>query len=393
MVRQQASLLALSAFVFAFMFASGMASPIVPLYASSLGASWTEIGLMGTSWSTTAMILAVPTGRMSDRFGRKPLLIASGALSALAAFMYLVSSSVVQVILVRIIEGVVWALFWPAVEAFATEIVDPAQGGRAMGIISAIYGVAYASGSTTGGSIVDTLGYAQTFASYLALSLVSVLVVVLFLREPQRERVLSTPTSKQNNPDSGRWISRPILLAFWLSGTYTFGLGMMLTLFSVFAKDLGITVFWIGALFGLFWVGRIAGFLAGGRLSDKYGRKPIAIAAMISSALAFILVATSTRLEALSVAVLISGLSIGAAFPVSIALISDTVRQSIRGYAMGLFETSSAAGFMAAATIGGFLADFYSPRAPYLLATIVSLSSAAILALMLPRAKKKLEFP
>lgn len=390
-VRQQASLLALSAFVFAFMFASGMAAPIVPLYASSLGASWMEIGLMGTSWGATAMLLAIPTGKMSDRFGRKPLLIGSGALSALAALLYLVSSTVVQVILVRIIEGVVWALFWPAVEAFATEIVDPAEAGRAMGITTASYGVGYGSGSMAGGSVVGTLGYTQTFASYLGLSLVSVLVAVLFLREPRRQRALSPLRSEENNPDSRRWISRPILLAYCLGGTYTFGLGMMLTLFPVFANDLGIVVFWIGALFGLFWVGRIAGFLVGGRLSDKYGRKPIAIAAMSTSALAFILVATSTRIEPLWEAVLILGLSIGAAFPVSIALISDSVRQSLRGYAMGIFETSCAAGFMAAATIGGFLADFYSPRAPYLLATIISLTSAAILTLMLPGAKNKLE--
>ena len=371
------------------MFASGMAAPVVPLYASSLGASWTQIGLMGTAWGATAMLLAVPTGKMSDRFGRKPLLIASGALSALAAFVYLLSWTVVQVILVRIIEGVVWALFWPAVEAFATEMVDPSEAGRAMGITTASYGVGYASGSMAGGSVVGTLGYTQMFASYLGLSLVSVLVAVLFLREPQGHKASPTPKNEENNPDSHSWISRPILVAYSMGGMYTFGLGMMLTLFSVFARDLGITVFWIGALFGLFWVGRIAGFLVGGRLSDRYGRKPIAVAAMISAAVAFSLVTTSTHIEPLWEAVLTLGLSIGAAFPVSIAVISDSVRQSLRGYAMGLFETSCAAGFMAASTIGGFVADIYSPRAPYLLATIISLLSATILGLMLPRRKKE----
>jgi len=381
-VHQQASLLALSAFVFALMFAAGVAAPVVPLYGASLGASWTELGLMGTSWGATAMILAIPTGRMSDRFGRKPLLIGSGALSALAALLYLVSSAVLQVILVRVIEGVVWALFWPTIEAFATEIVDPADAGRAMGITTAAYGIGYGSGSTAGGLVVGLLGYAQTFACYLGLSLVSVLVAVLFLREPLRRSGAMISENPGRALDFRR-ISRPILVAYSLGGMYTFGLGMMLTLFAVFAKDLGIEVFWIGTLFGLFWVGRIAGFLAGGRLSDKYGRRPIAIAAMIGSALALSLVATSTRTGPLWEAVLILGLSIGAAFPVSIALISDNVTQSLRGYAMGIFEASCAAGFMAASTFGGLLADFYSPRTPYLLATIVSLSSAAILTLML----------
>jgi MFS family permease len=98
-------------------------------------------------------------------------------------------------------------------------------------------------------------------------------------------------------------------------------------------------------------------------------------------------VATSAHIEPLWEAVLLLGSGIGASFPVGIALISDSVPQSLRGYAMGIFETCCEAGYMAAGTIGGFLAEFYSSRAPYLLAAIVSLSSAGILTLMLPRAK------
>ena len=369
------------------MFASGLAAPIVPLYASSLGGSWMEIGLMGTSWGGTATLLAIPAGRMSDRFGRKPILIASGVLIAIAALLYLVSSSVVQVILVRIIEGASAAFFWPPVEAFATEVSDPTKAGRAMGITTAAYGFGWGSGSMVGGSVVGTLGYHPAFASYLGLSLVSVLVAVFFLREPRGQHVSTTFRSEDSKTSSRRPFSRPLLLAYFLGGTYTFGLGVMLTLFSVFANDLGIAVFWIGTLFGIFWVGRIAGFLVGGRLSDKYGRKPIAITAVVITALAFLLVATAAHIEPLWEAVLLLGSGIGASFPVGIALISDSVPQSLRGYAMGIFETCCEAGFMAAGTIGGFLAEFYSPRAPYLLAAIVSLSSAGILMLMLPRAK------
>jgi MFS family permease len=381
--RQQASLLALSAFVFVLMFASGIAAPVVPLYGASLGASWTEIGLMGTSWGATAMILAIPTGRISDRLGRKPLLVASGGLNVLAAFLYMVSSTVVQVILVRVIEGVVWALFWPSVEAFATEIVDPAKAGRAMGITTAAYGIGYGSGSLSGGAFVGMLGYTKTFACYLAFSLVSLLVVALFLHEPLHRDDQKIPPDNETNTPKSHWISRPILVAYSLGGMYTFGLGIMLSLFAVYAKDLGVTFFWIGALFGLFWVGRIVGFLNGGRLSDKYGRRPIAIMAMTGAALAFMVMATSTRINPLWEAVLILGMSIGAAFPVSIALISDNVSQSLRGYAMGIFEASCGAGFMVAATLGGVLADVYSSRAPYILAAIISLSSATILSFML----------
>ena len=110
---------------------------------------------------------------------------------------------------------------------------------------------------------------------------------------------------------------------------------------------------------------------------------------MVSAALAFLLVTISMRINPLWEAVLLLGLSIGAVFPVSIALISDNVSQSLRGYAMGIFEASCAAGYMAAATFGGLIADLYSPRGPYVLAAVVSLSSAAILTLMLRGSHRK----
>lgn len=369
------------------MFAISMASPVVPLYASSLGASWTEIGLMGTSWAATLMLLAFLTGRLSDRFGRKPLLVASGMLSTVAASSYLVSGTVGQVILVRILEGAAWALFWPVVEALSTEVVEPTRAGRAMGIVTASYGVAFASGSLAGGSIAEVLGYTQVFASYLVISLVSVLVARLFLPETRPTRRLSPSREECIDSDSRGWISKTVLLACFLGVMYTFGLGMVLALFSVFAKGLGVAVFWIGALLGIFWAGRIVGSFIGGRLSDKYGRKTLAITAMVGLAIGFILLAASTGNELLSGAVAVLGFSIGTAFPVSVALISGNVHHSVRGFAMGIFETSCAAGFMAASTIGGILADFYSPRAPYVLATITSLSSAIILAVMLPETK------
>lgn len=363
------------------MFAIGIAAPIVPLYASSLGASWTEIGLMGTSWGVAFMLLAFVMGKVSDRFGRKPQLIISASLSAIAAFLYLVSSSVTQIILVRILEGAVWALFWPAAEALATEIAEPRMVGRAIGMTTATYGIAYAASSLAGGSITGVVGYPLTLSIYLGLSLFSILVALILLQGPQPRRESHAASLDDERLDSASLRSRTILLAYFLGGAYTFGLGIVLTLFSVFAKTLGATVFLIGVLFGLFWLGRIGGSIGGGRLSDRHGRGVMAVAAMVGSAIGFTLVAISTAIQVLVAGVAILGVSIGTAFPVGVALVSDNIRQSVRGYAMGFFETSCAAGFMLAATIGGVLADLYSPRAPYVLAASISLASAIIFSL------------
>jgi len=378
---ENTTLLGLSIFTFVLMFAVGIAAPIIPLYASSLGASWTEIGLLGTSWGLTLMFLAIATGRLSDRLGRKPLLIASGVLSTTAALLYLISSTVLQIILIRILEGAVWALFWPAVEALATEIVDAKRAGRAMGMVSASYGIAFATSSVAAGSITSVFGYLQTFMIYLVLSLISIFLAVFLLRGTPRRSESAVAREESGKLDSSSLSSKMTILAYFLGGSYTFGLGVMLTLFSVFAKSLSVAVFLIGVLFGFFWLGRIVGSVGGGRVSDKYGRGPIVIVAMLGSVAGFMLAAFSTGIDMLLGAVVILGFSIGTSFPVSVAIISDNVPVSKRGYAMGIYETSCAAGFMLAASFGGLLSDLYSPRMPYLLAAIVSLAAAIIFAL------------
>ena len=327
------------------------------------------------------MFLAIATGRLSDRLGRKPLLIASGVLSTTAALLYLISSTVLQIILIRILEGAVWALFWPAVEALATEIVDAKRAGRAMGMVSASYGIAFATSSVAAGSITSVFGYLQTFMIYLVLSLISIFLAVFLLRGTPRRSESAVAREESGKLDSSSLSSKMTILAYFLGGSYTFGLGVMLTLFSVFAKSLSVAVFLIGVLFGFFWLGRIVGSVGGGCVSDKYGRGPIVIVAMLGSVAGFMLAAFSTGIDMLLGAVVILGFSIGTSFPVSVAIISDNVPVSKRGYAMGIYETSCAAGFMLAASFGGLLSDLYSPRMPYLLAAIVSLAAAIIFAL------------
>jgi DHA1 family multidrug resistance protein-like MFS transporter len=358
------------------MFGIGLATPILPLYASSLGASWTEIGLMGTSWGIMTTLLATVAGRVSDRLGRRPLLIASAALSSAAAFLYLISSTILQVILLRILEGAAWAFFWPTVEALATEIANPRLAGRAMGFVTVSYAIAFGASSLSGGSIAGALGYKFTFVVYLAFAVLSIPFAISLHDHAQRTALGTRQENEEHN--LSELMSKQVFLAYVLGITYTIGLGALLTFFSVFAKTLGATVFLVGGLFAFFWTGRILGSYGGGRLSDKHGRGLVAIGAMLGSTVGFIVIAVSNGIWALLVGVIVTGLSIGATFPVGVALISDHINESLRGFAMGIFETACGAGVMLGAAIGGILADMYSPNAPYLMAAAVNLACATL---------------
>ena len=357
------------------MFGVGVATPILPLYASSLGASWTEICLMGTSWGLTTALLATVGGRVSDKFGRKSLLIGSASLSAGAAFCYLLSSTILQVILLRLLEGAAWAFFWPTLEALATELVEPKFAGRAMGIATISYAIAFGSSSLIGGEIAGTLGFKSTFGVYLAFSILSI-IVVISLRVPPRK--MNKLGANAESTGSTSVTSQPVVLAYILAITYTIGLGTILTFFSVFAKGFEVTLLTIGGLFTLFWTARIMASYMGGWISDKHGRGITAFGAMLASTGGFAVIAVSNEVWSLAAGAVIAGLGIGATFPVGVALISDHINETRRGLAMGIFETGCGFGVMIGAAIGGLLADMYSSRSPYILVAVTNLACAVL---------------
>jgi len=233
----------------------GIATPIIPLLAQSLGASYTEVGLVGAFYSIIFIMFAALSGKLSDRFGRKVLILISAVLNALAAVLYLVAGSVNEIILIRTLEGLGWATFWPSVEALSTEIASTSASGRAMGLSSASYGAGFAFGSLLGGSIAATTGYRNTFYFYPLPSMIAALTISMWFKDVRIVKISEgdqSATPQSNELKVNLWKSRPFLLSNVVAASYTFVLGTLLTLFSVYAKGLGIEVFGIGALFTLF---------------------------------------------------------------------------------------------------------------------------------------------
>ena len=377
-------------FTFLLMFAIGLGLPISPLLASRMGATWIEIGLMGAAWGLVFTFSAFLTGRISDRVGRRPVLAASAALSALAALLFLRAMSVSELIIIRGLEGLAWACFWPPMEALATETADTEQVGRGIGLITTVYGIAFAIGSFSGGSVAEVFGFPLAFGTYLGTASFAT-VTAWFVESPKHEH-LKEPLSRERFLP--RLFSRTIAAGNLLGASYTFGLASVMALLSVYAVGLGIPIFWIGVAFSIFWAGRVIGAASAGSASDKFGRTRVAIVGLILGCIGFALVAMANEIIALAAGVLLAGVSVGASFPVSVAIIADSIQADLRGSAMGFFEMMCAIAFMAASALGGVAAQVFSPRSPYGASAIVYVSCAMALCFLLPaRQRGKLEHP
>jgi len=382
-------ILAICLFVFMFSLGSGIASPIIPLYSSSLGASYIQIGIIGTAYGLVYAIGAVPLGRLSDKLGRKAIMVLSAALCAFAAASYSIATNVDQIMLIRAIEGLAWAAFWPSMEALTTDISHALAVGRTMGFSTASYGAGFALGALMAGALASFFSYRYTFLFYLASSILAAVIGITTIHEP-----MTKAASHQLDPSNATSRSSGLrhsanILADLISMVYSMVLMTVLTLLPVYAEGLGIEVLSIGVLMMMLWVGRITGFLNAGRISDKMDRKLVLTPSLAGLAIGSFLLTVSKAWWTLVLAVIVMGLSLGALFPVSIALISDYVPSSQRGVAMGMFETAAAFGMMIGPAVGGVLAERFDPSYPYLFCMIASIACTLVVGVFLKKRKQE----
>lgn len=370
-------------FTFLLMFAIGLGLPISPLLASQLGATWIEVGLMGAAWGVVFTFSAVLTGRISDRIGRKPVLAMSGALSALAALLFIRASSVSELIAIRGLEGLAWSCFWPVMEALATETADTEQVGKGIGLVTTVYTLAFAIGSFAGGFIAGVYGFSSVFATYCGMASLATLTI-LFVEE---RRPAAPQQKMRSEPALSEFLSKTVVSGNFLGASYTFGLASVMALLSVYAIGLGIPVFWIGVIFSIFWTGRVIGAVSAGSASDRFGRKRVALFGLILGSAGFLLVGLAAESRVLVIGTLLAGFSVGAAFPVSVAMIADGIGVERRGGAMGLYEMVCASVFMMASALGGFTSEVVSPRTPYAFSSAIFVSCAIVLPLLLAHHK------
>ena len=364
-------------FVFLLFLGIGTASPIVPLFARSMGASYTQIGMLGASFGLAFVIFAIPLGALSDRFGRKALVIVGGSAVPSAAAGYLFATTVYHVVGLRFAEGLSLATLLPTIEALATELASTGKVGSTMGWVSALYNAGFAGGSILAGTVTEWLGFHAAFLVYLIMGLAALAVAFTLPREILHGKAMPAQTKLL----SGRpaWNDIHALLGYLTGAVYIFDLGLVLTFLPVYARSLGLSLFATGLLFSFFYVTRVGASLGAGVLSDRIGRYPVLSGGLLTCGAGCAVIAFGSQAWVF-LAGGVMGLGLGTTYPVSIALISDSVPTAQRGLAMGVFETVGGLAFMVATSAGGFLADHLDPRAPYALALVVSLIWGVLIA-------------
>lgn len=175
-------LLSLFAVVFIDLLGFGVILPLLPYYAETFDASNAVVGLLIASYSAAQLVGAPVLGRLSDRFGRRPVLLAS-IFGTLVGFVMLgLANSLLMLFTSRLLDGLTGGNISVA-RAYIADITDDENRARGMGVIGAAFGLGFVIGPAVGGMLSAGERYALPAFVAAGLAALNLIAVYLWLLE------------------------------------------------------------------------------------------------------------------------------------------------------------------------------------------------------------------
>jgi MFS family permease len=315
-------------------------------------------------------------GTLSDRYGRKPVLLAGWLVAVPIPAMIILAPNWGWVVAANVLLGINQGLAWSTTVIMKIDLVGPRRRGLAMGLNEAAGYVAVAATALASGALAARYGLRPApfllAAAYIVLGLgLSALWVKETRDHAEHEAANHTPV---NGGHHGELPTRTIFsLVSWrepaLSSVSQAGLvnnlndGLAWGLFPLLFPVAGLSLTAIGVLGALYPAVWGLGQIVTGPMSDRYGRKPFIVAGMLLQAVALGIVATGESFGAWAGALILLGVGTAMVYPTLLAAVGDVAHPSWRGRAVGIYRLWRDGGFAVGAVLAGIIADLAGIRA------------------------------
>lgn len=330
------------------------------------------LGLAGTLHVLMRVVGNVPFGRLSDRIGRKPLLIVGCAIFA-TGFAVLLAPSSAAILGAYLLTGVANALFWPLIESWIGQGEHQQGLLRFLGYFGAVFTIGIAAGSLLGGCLVNASAAVITAIG----GIVSIGVVVLILWTEDAVRGPAVPVEHGAAAPELAAARRAFLLigrianfAAWVA------IGITRFLFAKLCLAMGVPQAHVGYITFTLYAAWSLSFLGLIRFRNWTYRLGPLVAFQFLGAAAAALIWLRPSTTVFFAAFGLFGASTGIVYMSSFYYGQDGA--SDRGNKSGLHEMILAGGMLIGPLAGGFLAEVFDLRAPFLFAALVILGAVGI---------------
>jgi MFS transporter, DHA1 family, tetracycline resistance protein len=363
----------------------GIALPVLGIYAKDkFGASGLMVGVLMSAYSAAQFLAAPILGKLSDRYGRKPVLVIALLGTAVAATLTGFATSLWLLVLWRFVDGLTGGTYGVAGSAIA-DIAPPERRSALIGMLGAAFGVGFTIGPAIGALMSNFFGPRSPFFLLAALSIIN--AIIMFIRVPETRGLalqqaddLAATGADAGLAGSWREAGLPLLLGAALVGGFAFS--AFEAHFSTFGRsNLGLTQ--ASAGWALAVVGVVVSIVQGGLIgpaSQRFGDLPLAIGGSAITAIGLALFGAASGWGLLLPSVFVIAVGQGFGGPSLSAEIANRINPAKRGAVLGIQQSWSAGASVVGPLLAGVAFDRIAHASPFFIGAGLFIVAGALLA-------------
>ena len=342
--------------------------PLLAFYAEEFGATPLVATLLVSVYAVCSLLSTPIIGRLSDQYGRKPLLMISQFGTCAGFVMLALSNSLWMVFVGRILDGFTAGNLSIA-QAYISDHTAPENRAKAFGVIGIAFGIGFMFGPGLGGWLGNAYGHYMPFVVAACLSALSIICTATLLSsEKPPQDAVQADGPRGRRPSAFDWriyaefFGRPALRALYIQFfLFSFAFSLFFSGFALFAKhnpqfqwgsdEVGYLFTYSGFL-GIIMQGGLLG-----RMVKKYGEFKMTLFGFVASTVAYSLVGFAETVVMLIVASTVSAFGHGVLRPVLTARLTQAVGRHEQGVVLGISGSLGSVAMATAPPTGGAMLD------------------------------------
>ncbi len=368
---------------------AGLLIPLSVLFIESLGISLVLVGILLFGREGSSVIGRLPLGGLSDKIGRKPILLLGTGCYTISPLGYSLFTKPLFIFPFTVLHGIGIAAIWTAAYAVVSDITSEETVGRAIGLFSLVPGIGFSIGTVLGGFLSRDDQFIITYRAAIILGLIAFLLCLSSFKETHTysERKMLHSEAPQNNVSYKQLFQNPIILLATVIGlAVSLLLYMCLNFFPLLGDQIGLSVDLIA--FILIAQSLIGGTLMSpfiGILADRFDKTKLLLALLLLGIVVVSVIPLMNTFSAFFILFFLLGVVGGGIHVIPMALITENIQNTQKGFGMGLIQTANQMGRAISPLFFSLLAGLTNLKYTFWASSFVA---AILLVIMIPTAIK-----